>query len=397
MRFKKRIALAVENILANRTRSILTSLGIIIGTATVIVVIAIGLGAQEAIARQYSNLSVTSIFINTGPSVVTTRLSAKDADAIMEKSPSTARVAPHLIGRLSASMGTVTAQASIVGATPIYKDVANIELRYGRFFTEEEVEGNDRVVVLGPTVTEDLFGDSESNPVGEFIRINGRNFEVIGAAKFKGGSVGPVSLDESIFMPFTVAQKQVLGASTRVSLNADAKSVDVVGKAVEEITTILRDEHRLPPSVSDDFRVRDMGSNLKSAQQSSHTMTILLTGVAAIVLIVSGIGIMNIMLVSVTERTREIGIRKAIGARRKDILSQFLIEAVLISLFGGIVGVLIGVGTVPLANYASIEAIQSIWGIVLAFLFSILFGVFFGYYPAQKAAKLDAIVALRYE
>lgn len=394
MRITKTLKTAFENIFANSARSMLTSLGIIIGTATIIVVVAVGLGAQDAIARQYSNLSVTSIFISTGPTVTSTRLKTKDASAILESCPSVETVSPQLIGKLAVNQGVASSQETIVGTTPPYAKTAKIELARGRFLTDQEVKGNQRVAVLGPTVVEDLGGDV---PVGGYVKIKGRKFEIVGITKSKGGSFGPVNIDESVFIPDTVAQKQILGADGRVSLNANAKSVDMVQKAMEEITTALRTEHHLPASAPDDFKVNDMGTNLLSAQQSSRTMAILLTSVAAIVLVVSGIGIMNIMLVTVTERTKEIGIRKAVGATRTSISQQFLAEAMLISLFGGVIGAIAGIVVVPLANSLGIDAIQSAWGIGLALTFSIVFGVFFGYYPAQKAARLDPIVALNYE
>ncbi|MGB4593579.1 MAG: ABC transporter permease [Coriobacteriia bacterium] len=370
------------------------ALGVIIGAATIVTVVAVGIGARDAIDAQYSNMSVTTIFVNSGPAS-NSQLDAGDAEAL-KAIPSVAVVAPQVTGRLAIANGEVSSQTMVVGTTTDYKDLAALSFAYGGFFTDSDVERRERVVVLGPTAAEELFGKG-ADPVGESVRIAGRTLTVVGVTEVKGGAIGPITLDDSVFVPTTTAERALLGAEGKVSLNVQADSIDSVGTTMEQVAATLRDEHGLRSDQPDDFTVKDMGSKLVSAQDSNRTMTLLLSAVAVIVLIVGGIGIMNIMYVSVTERTREIGVRRAIGATRSSVLTQFLLEAVVLSVAGGLVGVVFGFAALPALEAAGIAATPSATGVVIAFGFSLLTGVVFGFAPARQAARLDPIDALRHE
>ncbi len=384
---------ALTALRANGLRSVLMALGVVIGAATIVAVVAIGLGARESIDEQYSNMSVTTIFVNQVQNNAS-KLSAEDA-AVIAALPEVAAVVPQLTGRVAVAVGDTTSQKMVVGTTPDYETIAALDFSAGRFFSAQDLDRRERVVVLGPTAAEELFGDSD--PIGQTVRIAGRSLEVVGVTEPKGGSIGPITLDDSVFVPYTTAERALLGSTGKVSLNAQAASIEDVPAAMESISVALRDAHHLRSDQSNDFTVKDMGSKLVSAQESSRTMTMLLGGVAGIVLLVGGIGIMNIMYVAVTERTREIGVRRAVGATRNHVLFQFLLEAVILSVSGGAIGVVLGLGMVPLAESLDVRAIASPSGVGLAFAFAILTGVVFGYAPARKAASLDPIEALRYE
>lgn len=396
---KRLIREAFRSIWAQRARSFLTSLGIIIGAATVILVIDFGEGAKADIARQFSNLSVTTIFVNapSNSEGVKSKLSYDDAEAIRGQAQNITHVAPVLSGKTNVVYKNTLEQATVVGTSVDFQKLSNLTLASGTFFSAEQESAKKRVVVLGATTAENLFGADVSAQVGQNIIINKKQYQIAGILDEKGGSFGPITIDESVFMPFKAAERYALANGGKMNINAAATDLKTIDAAMGEIATILKDEHNIAPGGVEDFKLKDMGSNVVAAKESARTMALLLSAVAAIVLIVGGIGIMNVMYINVTERTREIGLRKALGAKKKHIMMQFLIEALVISLLGSIVGILLGLALYPLAANAGLKILHVWWGVLVAFGFSLGIGVFFGYNPAKKAANLNPIEALRYE
>lgn len=390
------VIMAIESLLANKIRTLLSMLGIIIGVSTVIAVVGIGLGAEKKIADQFKNLSVNSllVFPNRG-GAASSKLGEEDVDFVLENAQFINQATAIISGKESFSFGKEETNASIQGSDINFFEIANLEIEYGRIYTAEEIKNRKKVVVLGSGVATELNEENPKALIGKMISIAKKKTEVIGILKENGSSFGPFSYDDTGFAPFSTTERNYLGRNTQVQLMFLANEVDVLPFAQEELITLLRQNHKLKDSKADDFRVRDAGSMVASAQDSTQTMTMLLTGVATIVLIVSGIGIMNVMFVTVAERTKEIGIMKAIGAKQKDILIQFLLEAIILSMLAGIIGILLGQLMIPLLE--SFEAIYSFTGVVLSFCFSVLVGVFFGFYPALKASKLDPVEALRSE
>ncbi len=395
---KKLTKLSWDALMANPTRSFLTTLGIIIGSLTIILVVALGEGAKKDIEQQYSSMSVTTILINA-PSTVDgarSKLSFDDVEPIKQL-PSVSEAIPQLSGRVQMLYGGQSSNLSVLGTTPDIQQLANLQLAQGKFFTVEDNNDHTKVAVIGATVAEELFGDRHADVVGKTIMVGKKEFEVIGLLEYKGGSVGPTTIDDSIFTPYSSAYRYILGINGRFNMNAQAKSVALIDQAVDEISQSLRITHGLKPGMNDDFRVRDMGTTVAAAVNSSKTMSILLSSVGITVLIVGGIGIMNIMYVTVTERTKEIGIRKAIGAQSEYILFQFLLEAFILSLVGYFVGTLLSFGVFFLLKSMDISVILVWWSYLLSFVTTVSIGIFFGWYPAQKAANLNPIDALRYE
>lgn len=399
MQLHEMMKMVFVNIWANKTRSFLTALGIIVGAATIILVVAVGKGGEAAVAEQFEQLNATTISIMSARgSGYMTPLDDRDLEHVKEKCPNVEMATLTISGNFGTSYeSTSYDDGSLVGVYPEYLDLNNLEVAAGRFISEDDNEDRNRVVVLGYEVALELFGNP-STSVGNFVKINGLNFRVVGVMARLGQSMGRTSIDDSSFIPYQVAENYIIGRNTYPEMSALAVDTDSVDTAIEEITHALRLRHTIYEiRGEDDFMVRDAGSMLEAATDSARTLSILLTIVASIVLLVGGIGIMNVMFVSVKERTREIGILKAIGARKKDILLQFLGEAVVISLTGGTIGATLGTVMVPVMQYFDMTAVRTTSGVILALAFSVVTGTFFGYYPAHQAANLDPLTALSYE
>ena len=392
-----------RSIRSNGLRSILTMLGIIIGVAAVIAMVAIGEGTSASVESQINGLGSNLLIVSPGQATQgrvslgagsLNTLTLADAEAIAENE-SVSGVAPSVNGRAQLVWGSSNYSTSLEGTTEAFPQVRNVSMSQGRFFTNFEVRQKLNVAVLGTEVVSSLF-ESE-NPLGQIIQINQIPFEVIGVLESQGSS-GMTNNDDRVIIPVTTAMSRLTGGQNVGTIYVSASSAEVMDQAMLDTQRTLRTQHGLKGSEADDFRITSQSDILDTAQEVSGSMTALLSGIAAISLIVGGIGVMNIMLVSVTERTREIGIRKAIGAKRKDILRQFLIEAVTLSLIGGVIGILLGVGAALLVSKLGGMAAVITWSpIAYAFLTSTLVGVVFGVYPAQKAARLKPIDALRYE
>lgn len=399
---------ALESLSANKMRSGLTIIGIVIGVAAVIAIVSIGRGAENTITGSIQGIGTNLLFVFRGGSEEVRNpkpLTLGDAAAIADpfQAPSVAGVAPVLQGSVEVSVGGESTTTQVSGVTPDYGPVRNMNVSEGEFIREEHILGRASVVLLGPDVADRLFGRAEGL-VGETMRIEGQPFTVLGVLESKGGS-GFSNQDDQILVPLTTAQTRLLRRSSRDRIDlliVQATSASEVPQASEEIAQILRARHRSAIG-ADDFTVLTQQDFLDTARTITSVLTIFLGGIAAISLLVGGIGIMNIMLVSVTERTREIGLRKALGARRIDILIQFLTESSLLSMFGGLIGIGLGalisyiVGQVALAQGTAIDPQIGLDTVLMATLFSTAVGLFFGLYPANRAAGLEPVEALRYE
>ena len=400
---------ALESLSGNKLRSGLTVLGIVIGVAAVIAMLAVGQGAQASITGSISGIGTNLLFVfrgDTGDNVRNPKpLTLGDAEALRDQfaAPSIEAVAPALQGNGIVSFGGEQTSTQLFGVTPEYFQVRNLNLAEGDFITEEHMLGRASVVLLGSDVADALFGRT-SGLTGETVRIEGQPFRVIGVLETKGGGAFG-SEDDQVIIPFTTAQARLIRRSTNDRVDiifVQALDGDVVTQAADEIAQILRTRHRTPIG-ADDFTVFTQQDLLTTFESITGILTIFLGGIAGISLLVGGIGIMNIMLVSVTERTREIGLRKALGARKRDILTQFLTESSLLSLIGGIIGIGLGwlisymVGRIAEASGTAFTPIVGIDAILLATIFSAAVGLFFGIYPANRAASLEPVEALRYE
>jgi putative ABC transport system permease protein len=394
---------ALDAIVANKLRSLLTMLGVVIGIAAVITMVALGEGAQRSVEARLQTLGANVLTVRPGQSFAgglgrgQAMLSVEDAEALRSESESIQAVSPEMESRVQVELGASNANLSIVGSWPTYFTVNNNQVASGRLFTETEDRARRRVAVLGALVGAQLGGASTEALVGQTIRVGGVPFEVIGVLSEKG-SQGFSNPDESIYIPLATAQFRVMGNDRVRSIAVQAVSEGKMNAAMVEIDQILRRAHRLRPGQDADFNIRDQASLLSTVQETTQTFTLLLAGIAAISLLVGGIGIMNIMLVSVTERTREIGLRKALGARPNDIMFQFLIESLVLCLVGGGLGLLLGLGgSYALQQIAGWNTAVAPESVVLAFVFSGGVGVFFGIWPARRAASLTPIESLRYE
>tara|TARA_B110000438_G_C15784210_1_gene637641 strand:- start:625 stop:1833 length:1209 start_codon:yes stop_codon:yes gene_type:complete len=394
--------MAIRSLISHKLRTFLTALGIIIGVASVISMISIGEGARQQTLSTISKFGTNIITIKPGNKksrhVSTGKvdtLMLKDATFIEQNVPLITGVAAQVYRSAQLKFRNKNTNTTVRGTGENYRRLANFEMQKGRYFNQQEINVAKRVCVLGATVVKNLF--AEANPLGETIKVDGKNFMVIGMTEPKG-ALSWFDPDDQIFIPVSTAQKRVFGMNHIQSIDVQASKIEDLEVIKEDITQLLRIRHNIANGKENDFYVQNSSQWLNSWGDAAKTFTYLLGGIAAISLMVGGIGIMNIMLVSVTERTREIGIRKAIGAKKKEILEQFLIESVLISFLGGGAGVLLGIGISEIvSNIGEWETIVSTQSILLAFGFSVGIGIFFGFYPANKAANMNPIEALRYE
>ncbi len=399
------IAVALGALRANKLRSMLTMLGVIIGVAAVVAVVALGRGAQQSVNARISALGTTLLTVVPGQvfgrGVASgsdrARLTLDDANALVERGALIAAVEPEMSQQLQVQYAARNANTSVVGTTANYPEVRKFIVENGRMFSDAEDRGRERVAVLGAAIPTNL-GAPAASLVGEPIRIGGLQYTVVGVLASKGQTGGFQNPDDQVLIPINTARFRAFGTDRLRSLNVLAPSEALIPETMADIQKVLRREHKLRPGVDDDFSIRNQSDFLATLGETTQVFTALLAGIAAVSLLVGGIGIMNIMLVSVTERTREIGVRKALGATRRNILLQFLIEAVVLCVLGGIGGVILGAGGAVVMNKVAAWTTSVSWmSVVVALLFSAAVGILFGVWPARRAAALDPIVALRYE
>ena len=397
--------IALRALRRNKMRSMLTALGIIIGVASVVAMVAVGNGAQARITSQVSALgqNLLTVFagskksggVNSGLGSASA-ITLADAEAIQREVPDVAAVSPEVSVTAQAIANGRNWSTTVVGESPDYLKIRDWKLAAGSMFNDSDIRSAAKIAVIGSKTANELFGPL--NPVGQSVRIKNIPFTIVGLLESKGAGMGGANQDDRILIPYTTAMKRLTGDRYLRSVNVEIRSADRMDIAQQQITSLLHQRHRLTSDQSDDFNIFNQKEIADTVNSISKIITLLLGSIAGISLVVGGIGIMNIMLVSVTERTREIGIRIAVGAQPGDIRLQFLIEAVTLSLLGGLIGVLCGVGASHLVGiFTDFKAVVSSGSIILAFGVSSVIGIFFGFYPAHKAAALDPIVALRYE
>ena len=407
MDFFELIEEAISSLTLNKMRTALATLGIIIGTGSVIALISLGQASQKSVENQIQSLGSNLLTVMPGAqnsgavrgaAGSVTTLTYEDAKAMINNTQLTyvKNVSAELSRRAQVVAGKNNTNTQVVGVIPSYAEIRKVGLTSGAFFTQRDIDEMTKVAVLGPTAATDLFGDS-TDPVGQTIRISGQLFKVIGVTVSKGGS-GFQNPDDIIFVPLTTAQKQLFGVDYISTISVEATGPDIMTDAQNQIGYFLLSRHKLDDPSKADFSILSQSDILGAANQITSTLTALLSGIAAISLIVGGIGIMNIMLVTVTERTREIGLRKALGAKKKLIITQFLVEAIILTVAGGIIGTLIGaLVSLILSNVMNLPFTLAVHSIALALGVSGIIGVLFGWYPARKASNLQPIEALRYE
>ena len=405
MNILKTIQVSLSALTRNRMRSFLTALGIIIGVGAVIAMVSIGEGAKQEVEERFNSMGTNLLFVRPGSRSYRgrhggggtyTNLKEADALAILNGCDSVQYVSPNVNTHTQVIYQNKNWNTSIYGVSDKFPEIRKWEIEEGVFFNESMVKSGQKVCVLGSEVSKNLF--EGAYPIGQIIRINKIPFRVLGVLKSKGESGGWFNQDDMISIPYTTAQKRLLGINHIQSIDVSAVSMARSTEATRQIEELLRIRHKIAPGSEDDFNVRNMSEIAEGAADSTRILSILLGGIASISLLVGGIGIMNIMLVSVTERIREIGIRMSVGAREKDILFQFLTEAIVLSVMGGLLGIVLGVtGSWLISHFSGMQTLVSFGAIILAFLFSASIGIFFGFYPARKASRLNPIDALRYE
>ncbi len=406
MKLLKGTKIALHTLGAHKMRTALAVIGIVIGVSAVILMVAIGRGAQAAVMKKIQGLGTNLIIVTAGKVRVfagrprqmgnTTTLTMKDAEALSQEAPSVGKAAPFQGRKVVVKHGDAAATTQVSGTTPEFTSIRNFRPVSGRFFTDEEVKGAMRVAVLGRTVAGNLFAGR--NPLGETVRIKNVPFEVIGVLEEKGVNAIGQDDDDLILVPITTVMRRVMNVSHVNDIYIESKDASLMDKAVEEVAAVLRDRHRIKPGKEDDFSIQNQTDILKAEEETSRTFTMLLGSIAAISLIVGGVGILAIMLISIRERVKEIGVRRALGARKKDVLLQFLIEALILSVVGGLIGAVLGIGSSFVVGwFTDLPTSVSALSVVTAFFFSAAIGLFFGIYPARKASELDPIVALRSE
>jgi putative ABC transport system permease protein len=398
------VSIALRSLAANKLRSALAMLGIIIGVWSVISALALAAGAQKMVHDQLTSLGTNVVMVSPGQRGTNGVISGSQqnlrvADALaMLALPEGARVAPIVRGSVQAKRGDKNTRPSLLGTSATYFAIREFKVQSGRILTDGDCDASARVAVIGPTTAKNLFGDDFSQAVGQTIEVKGVHYRVVGILQAKGDQ-GWFNPDDQVIIPYTTAMAQVLGVDYLNEVDLSAKDEAQLNGLQTKVTALLRKRHRLATDADNDFNVRNMAEILSTTSTITTVMTMLLGGIAGISLLVGGIGVMNVMLVTVVERTREIGVRKAIGAKQRDILRQFLIESVVMSGTGGFIGVVLGVITAQgvSAMQSHIALITRPSSALLALGFSAGVGIFFGYYPARRAAKLDPIEALRYE
>lgn len=407
MNYSNLFKIAMRAIAANKLRSFLTMLGIIIGVASVIAMMAIGQGSKKSIQANIAEMGSNMIMIRPGQdkgpggaqqdASDMQPLKLKDYEALKEQAKYLSAISPSVNSSGQFINGNNNTPSTIYGISPDYMQIRQQKVKDGEMFTDEEVRSSAKVCVIGKTVADNLFTNGE-DPVGKVIRFNKIPFRVVGVLESKGYNSFGMDQDDVVLAPYTTVMKRILSVTYLQGINASAVTEDMTDLAIEDITSILRENHKLKASDEDNFTIRSQQEMAEMMNSTSDTMTVLLLVVACISLVVGGIGIMNIMYVSVTERTKEIGLRMSVGARGIDILNQFLIESVLLSVTGGLIGVIVGVGAAVGINVFAHWPIQiQPWSVLLSFAVCSATGIFFGWYPAKKAASLDPIEAIRYE
>jgi putative ABC transport system permease protein len=401
------IRVAFRALVRNKMRAALTMLGIIIGVSAVIAMVSIGQGASASVQAQIESIGTNLLFVSAGAQNVggvrsgigdtgTNTLTVEDLETIKREVPSVSMVTPSVNARSQLVAGNMNWNTAVTGVSEEYPEIRKWPVANGSFFTDSDVRSAARVIVIGQSLADNLFPGA--NPIGQDLRVMNLPFRIVGVLARKGQDQQGRDQDDVAFAPYTTVQKKILGRDRVQIAYVSAISQDATYTAQAQITELLRQRHKLTANEPNDFTVRNMTDVAEAANETSKTMTILLACIAGVSLLVGGIGIMNIMLVSVTERTREIGIRMAIGARSSAVRSQFLIESIVLSLTGGTIGIILGIGlSLAIPAMLGWPTLISMMAIVGSVLFSAAVGIFFGYYPARKAASLDPIEALRYE